>query len=30
MFDIKYILSRVAVYVLCGLIGSVLWRKKRK
>ena len=30
MINIEYILSRVAVYVLCGLIGAVLWHKRKK
>lgn len=30
MFDPGYIVNRVIVYVICGLLGAVLWHWRRK
>lgn len=30
MIDIQYIVNRVVVYIICGLLGAFLWQSRRK
>lgn len=30
MIDLTYIVNRVLVYVICGIIGAIIWQSKRK